>query len=134
MSGHARREPVWLTATQVKLMQAEAIRVFGGLEGVRDEGLLESALGKPQHTWKYQEACTLFDMAAAYGAGIAQNHPFLDGNKRAALLALRAFLFRNGYHFDPDQAETVTMMEGLAAGRVDTDTFASWTEKNSKPR
>lgn len=134
MSTHAGKEPVWLTATQVKLMQSEAIRLFGGLEGVRDEGLLESALGKPQHVWTYQERCTLFDLAAAYVSGTAKNHPFLDGNKRAALLAVRAFLFRNGFHFDPVQVETVTMMEGLAAGRVDTDTFASWTEKNSKPR
>ena len=128
------QEPVWLSATQVKMLHAETIRLFGGSPGLRDEGLLESALGRPQHLYAYGDAPSLFDLAAAYGHGLAKNHAFVDGNKRVALLAIRAFLFRNGYVFQPDQVETVTTMEGVAAGVVDQEALAAWIRDNASSR
>ncbi len=98
---------------------------------MRDAGLLQSALGRPQHLWSYEEGATLYDLAAAYGFGIAKNHAFVDGNKRAALLAIRAFLFRNGVRFMPDEVETVQVIEGLAGGAVDEAQLAAWIETNS---
>ena len=128
------QEPIWLSATQVKMLHAETIRLFGGSPGLRDEGLLESALGRPQHLHAYGDAPSLFDLAAAYGYGLAKNHAFVDGNKRVALLAIRAFLFRNGYAFQPDQVETVTTMEGVAAGVVDQEALAAWIRDNASSR
>ncbi len=128
-----RPEPIWLTEVQVTMLHAEALRLFGGSSGVRDAGLLQSALGRPQHLWTYDEAATLFDLAAAYGFGIAKNHAFVDGNKRAALLAVRAFLFRNGYGFVPDEVETVKVMEGVAGGEMDETFLAEWIQTNSNP-
>ncbi len=119
MSTPVHDEPVWLTVIQVKMLHGEVLKLFGGSPGVRDEGLLESTLGRPKHVWTYNETASRFDLAAAYGFDIAKNHAFVDGNKRAALLAMRAFLFRNGYRLHPDEIETVTVVEGLAAGEVD---------------
>jgi death on curing protein len=127
-------EPIWLTEEQVRMLHAESLRLFGGLPGVRDAGLLASALARPQHLWSYDESASVFALAAAYGFGIARNHPFLDGNKRAALLAVRAFLFRNGYRFVPNEVETVTTMEGLAAGSVTEASLAQWVESASTRR
>jgi death-on-curing protein len=134
VSKPAKSEPIWLTAIQVKMLHAEALKLFGGSPGVRDEGLLQSALARPRHLWTYEEATSLFDLAAAYGFGIAKNHAFVDGNKRAALLAIRAFLFRNGYRFQPEEVETVTVMEGVAGGAVDEAMLAEWLETNSERR
>ena len=125
--------PRWLTAAQVKVLHAESLSAFGGLDGVRDENLLGSALARPQHLFTYGGAPDLSALAAAYGGGIARNHPFLDGNKRAALLAMRAFLFLNGRGLNPDQLETVTTMEGVAAGSVDEVALAEWIRANSAP-
>ena len=130
----APQEPIWLSTTQVRMLHAESLRLFGGSPGLRDEGLLESALGRPQHLHAYGDAPSVFDLAAAYGHGLAKNHAFVDGNKRVALLAIRAFLFRNGYAFQPDQVETVTTMEGLAAGTVDQEMLAAWIRDNASPR
>jgi len=127
-----RREPRWLTGVQVRMLHAETIRLFGGLGGVRDEGLLESALARARNLRAYREPSP-FELAAAYGFGLARNHPFVDGNKRVALLAVRAFLFTNGYRFAPDQVGTVTTMEGVASGRVDEAALAAWIERNSTP-
>ena len=128
------KEPIWLSLTQVRMLHAESLRLFGGSQGLRDEGLLESALGRPQHLHAYGEAPSVFDLAAAYGHGLAKNHAFVDGNKRVALLAIRAFLFRNGYVFQPDQVDTVTTMEGVAAGTVDQEMLATWIRENVVPR
>lgn len=129
-----RPEPVWLTEVQVRTLHAESLALFGGSPGLRDEGLLRSALARPRHRWAYGEAPSLFELAAAYAFGIAKNHAFVDGNKRTALLAIRAFLFRNGYLFVPDEIETVTTIEGLAAGAVDEATLATWIQTNAHAR
>lgn len=128
------REPNWLTFAQVKILHAESIRLFGGLPGVRDASLLESALARPQQHYAYGEAPTLFDLAAAYAFGLARNHAFLDGNKRIALLSIRTFLFINGYYFAPDQIETVTTIEGLASGAVSQGALSAWIAQNAQTR
>lgn len=127
-------KPVWLTEVQVRMLHAESLSLFGGRPGIRDRGLLQSALARPRHLRAYSEGTSLFNLAAAYAYGIATNHAFVDGNKRAALLAIRAFLFGNGYRFDPDEVEVVTMMEGLAAGNVDESLLSAWIEANSEPQ
>ena len=127
------KEPNWLALTQVRMLHAESLRYFGGLTGVRDEGLLESALDRPRNKFAFGNTTNLFELAAAYGFGIARNHAFIDGNKRTALLSIRAFLFRNHYGFAPEETETVTMIEGLAAGSIGEDILAKWIQENSSP-
>ena len=116
------------------MLHAESLKQFGGSAGLRDQGLLESALARPRNRWHYEHPDTLFELAASYGFGIAKNHAFVDGNKRTSLLAIRAFLFSNGYHFSPDEIESVTTIEGLAEGSVDEDLLARWIEDNSSKR
>ena len=129
-----RKEPVWLTSVQIRMLHAQSLNLFGGLAGIRDVGLLESALDRPRNKWEYEDQPSLFELAAAYAFGIARNHAFNDGNKRTALLSIRAFLFRNGFTFSPDEIETVTMIEGLAAGTVDETALAKWIENNVNER
>jgi len=119
-------EPVWLTEVQVRMLHAEAINLFGGAHGIRDQSLLESAMGRPHNMWAHAESESLPELAAAYGFGIAKNHAFVDGNKRTALLAIRAFLFRNGLQFEPTEVEAVSTIEGLAAGSVTEQALADW--------
>ncbi len=122
-------EPAWLTAELVKAIHDRQLRLFGGPAGIRDEGALESALGRPINRWAYEQA-GLPALAAAYAFGIARNHPFVDGNKRAALLALVTFLGLNGIDFAADEAEAVVMIRGLAAGEVDEAGLARWISDN----
>lgn len=130
----ARPEPIWLTTTQVRVLHAESLELFGGARGIRDPGLLESALSRPVNKWMSERTDNLFERAASYAFGIARNHPFVDGNKRTSLLTVRAFLFRNGHVFSPDEVETVTMIEGLAGGTVDEAMLVAWIEANSRSR
>ena len=127
-------EPRWLSEAEALMLHAESLRLFGGAVGVRDIGLLQSALGRPRHLFSYQPEAGVFALAAAYGFGIARNHPFVDGNKRTALLAMRAFLFLNGQRFVPEEADTVQQILRLAAGELDEETLASWLRDHSQPR
>ncbi len=127
-------EPKWLTAQLVQAIHSLAIATFGGSHGVRDMGLLESALDRPRNLYAYGDDPTLFDLAAAYCAGIVKNHPFIDGNKRTGDLTARAFLFRNGYLFEPDEADEVNMIVALAAGEIEEDVLARWISDNSTPK
>ncbi|MCH7975368.1 MAG: type II toxin-antitoxin system death-on-curing family toxin [Bacteroidetes bacterium] len=96
--------------------------------------MLPSELANPVHRYQYGDEVDLFDLAAAYGFGLAKNHPFIDGKKRVALIAMRAFLFQNGYLFAPGRIETVTFMEGLASGVFAEDEIATWLRASSQPR
>ncbi len=127
-------EQKWLTAQLVQAIHSQAIATFGGSHGVRDMGLLESALDRPRNLYAYGDDPTLFDLAAAYCAGIVKNHPFIDGNKRTGDLTARAFLFRNGYLFEPDEADEVNMIVALAAGEIEEDVLARWISDNSTPK
>jgi death on curing protein len=118
-------EPIWLTSDLAKAFHARQLRLFGGPPGIRDEGALESALGRSVNHSAYEHD-DLPELAAAYAFGIARNHPFVDGNKRAALLALVTFLGLNGIDFRADEAEAVVMIRGLAAGEVDEAGLTRW--------
>ncbi len=127
-------EPKRLTAQLVQAIHTQVVAVFGGTHGVRDMGLLESALDRPRNRYAYGDDPTLFDLAAAYCIGIVKNHPFIDGNKRTGDLTARAFLFRNGYLFEPDEADEVNMIVALAAGEIDEGALARWISENSTPK
>ena len=118
-------EVVWLTTELVVAFHDEQLRIFGGPEGLRDVGMLESALGRPMNKYAYGEV-DLADLAAAYAFGIARNHPFVDGNKRAALLALIVFLGLNGVEFDVPEPEAAVAIQSLAAGALSEDELALW--------
>ena len=120
---------IWLTSELVQAIHARQLRLFGGPTGLRDEGALESALGRPVNRAAYGEP-DLAEMAAAYAFGIAKNHPFIDGNKRAALLALVTFLGLNDIDFIVDETEAVVMIRGLAAGEIDEAGLTRWIRDN----
>lgn len=124
----------WLTREMVLAIHAEAIVNFGGLPGVRDAALLDSALDKPKNLLADGEKPSLFDLTAALCVGIVKDHPFLDGNKRTGLLAARAFLFLNGQVFEPTEVDEVNMMVGVADGTVDAVMLAIWLASCSTTR
>ncbi len=119
------QEPVWLTLDLIVDIHAEQLALFGGPEGIRDQGLLESALGRPQAKFAYEQP-DLADLAAAYSFGIARNHPFVDGNKRAAFAAMVVFLGLNGIDFLVPEAEATVAILSLAAGEISEGNFARW--------
>jgi death-on-curing protein len=126
-------EPLWITREECFAFHSELIARFGGLQGIRDEGLLDSALARPQQVFHYG-APTIVDMAASYAEGIVKNHPFLDGNKRAGLMAAALFLETNGMRFTAPEEEAVLQTLALAAGAIGAAEYANWLAANSKPR
>ena len=127
------KEPVWIDATDVHAFHLEMLSMFGGLAGVRDEGLLDSALTRPQHLFAY-EKIELFDLAAAYALGIIKNHPFLDGNKRAGFMTAALFLEVNGLRFEAPEEEVVLQTLALAAGEIDQAAYATWLKASCTDR
>ena len=127
-------EPRWLALATVQGIHAESIAAFEGTAGIRDPGLLESALNRPRNLLAYGENPSVFDLAAAYCAGIVGNHPFVDGNKRAGLLAAVAFLDLNGYVFRPTEADAVLVTMALAAGDLDESALAAWFDEYTEPK
>ncbi len=122
-------EPIWLDKRIALAMHETLIRDYGGSSGVRDEGLLESALARPQNQAAYGDP-TLAEMAAAYAFGIARNHPFVDGNKRTALMAAYAFLRMNGLRLNAPEVEAATVIRDLAAGEIGEEELAAWITAN----
>jgi len=125
------KPPKWITTAIVTAIHDEAIFEFGGLAGVRDIGLLESALDRPRNRLAYEPKTTLFELAASLCVGVAKNHPFIDGNKRTALLATRAFFFLNGYALEPDGEDEVLTMVAVADGSLSEAELATWLRRNS---
>ena len=125
------KEPTWIDATDVHAFHQGMLAMFGGLAGVRDEGLLDSALNRPLHLFSYEET-TLFDLAAAFEFGIIKNHPFLDGNKRAGFMAAALFLEVNGLRFEALEEEVVLQTLALAAGEIDQAAYAVWLKASCK--
>lgn len=111
----------------------ESVARFGGSAGLRDEGSLESAPERPRNLHAYGNEVRLSALAAGYGFGIARNHPFVDGNKRTALLSVAVFCRLNGQHFSPTQEDEVRFITALAAGELTEDKLADWIEANSAP-
>jgi death on curing protein len=128
------KEPLWITAAMAVAIHDEAVYEFGGLPGLRDAGLLESALDRPRNLFAYQPKSSIFELAATLCVGLAKNHAFRDGNKRAALLATRAFLFVNGYELEPPQESEVLTLIAVADGSLSEADLAVWLRKNSARR
>lgn len=126
-----RTEPVWLLREAVLAFHLRQLAEHGGGEGIRDEGLLDSALNRPLNKFTYEEP-DLFDLAAAYAYGIAANHPFVDGNKRTAYVAALTFLRLNGYRIEASATEKYETFIRLAAGDLGEDELALWFRKNGK--
>ena len=123
----------WVRRQALELLHDESIAEHGGAPGLRDEGLFESALARPLNLAAYGEP-DFADLAAAYGVGLAKNHPFVDGNKRTAFLAVGLFLALNGRRLVATQAEATLTMLAVAAGSMDETTFATWLRTHSAPR
>ena len=122
-------EPNWLTYEQVLAIHGRQLRRFGGAPGLRDEGILRSALERPANKWQYEQA-DMAMLAAAYAFGLAKNHAFVDGNKRVAFLTMVIFLRKNGVRFAPDQAQSTNIILSLAAGEVSEESLARWIRDN----
>jgi death-on-curing protein len=124
-----RKEPGWVTYEQVIAIHSRQLRRFGGAPGLRDEGMLRSALERPRNKWHYEQT-SLAELAAAYAFGLAKNHAFVDGNKRIAFMTMMVFLRKNGVRFSPDQAQATTIIVALAAGEVSEESLARWLRDN----
>lgn len=122
-------EPEWLSKEDVLRAHSRELRIFGGAPGIRDEGGLESALGRPLNKWQYENA-ELPELAAAYAFGIIRNHPFVDGNKRAGFVSMLAFLLLNKIEFAPEPLEAAAIILGVAAGEIDEAGLARWIRDN----
>lgn len=124
------KEPLWLEAYAVLVMHEEQLREHGGSYGVRDEGLMESALARPKQQFHYGEKTDVFSLAAAYGYGIARNHPFVDGNKRSAFQCMYVFLDINGFEITATEVDAVVTMLGVADGSISEAQLAAWLKAN----
>lgn len=125
-------EPVWIRQDVVLRMHEEALLLTGGPEGVRDLGLLDSALARPKNLLAYsQEAPSLAQLAASYAKGIVANHPFVDGNKRTAFTVAVTFLKLNGLQLTASKEDRVLTFWGLAAGEITEDRLAQWFQLNT---
>ncbi len=120
----------WLNQQALILLHSESLAEYGGAEGIRDEGLLESALYRPLNLYNYEKETDIAFLAAAYGFGIVRNHPFTDGNKRIAFLAVGLFLALNGFSLEVTQLEATQTMLALASGELSENDFCQWL-KNS---
>lgn len=123
------KEPVWIDPADCHAFHGEMLQRFGGLDGVRDTGLLESALDRPKNRNAYGTP-SLFELAASYAAGIVRNHPFLDGNKRSGFMAAALFLEVNGCDFQASEEEVVECTLALAAGAISEADYAAWLEQS----
>lgn len=120
-------EPVWIDKEDCLAFHAEMLSRFGGLDGTRDQGLLESALNRPRQLYNYGQP-SLFELAAQYAAGIIKNHPFVDGNKRSGFMSAALFLEINGQHFHAPEEEVVERTLALAAGAITEAEYAKWLQ------
>ena len=127
-------EPRWLSVQVVVAIHSDQIREHGGSLGVRDKGLLESALDRPRNRFSYESDADLTALAAGYGFGIAKNHPFVDGNKRVAFQAMYVFLGINGVGITSDEEEVVRLVLTLASGELSESELRVWLRDNTARR
>lgn len=123
-------EPLWVSEEIVRFIHQDQIQQHGGSLGVRDENLLAASLARPRHLLVYGQP-DLFDLAAAYGYGLAKNHPFIDGNKRTAFMVMYVFLGLNRYLIEVPEMEVVQIMERLATDQENQESLAQWLRQNS---
>jgi death-on-curing protein len=121
----------WVPEAAVRAMHSELIAEHGGRAGVRDDGLLSSALANPRNKRVYGASSSVFGLAAAYGYAIVRNHPFVDGNKRVAFSVMYVFLEMNGYLLEAPEVEVVEVVLRLAAGKLGEKALADWLRRNS---
>ncbi|WNV12077.1 type II toxin-antitoxin system death-on-curing family toxin [Tardiphaga sp. 709] len=122
-------EPRWITYEQAIAIHSRQLRRFGGAAGLRDEGMLRSALERPINKWRYEQS-ELAELAAAYAYGLAKNHAFVDGNKRIAFMSMMIFLDKNRVAFSPDPAQSTSIILSLAAGEVSEQSLTRWIRDN----
>jgi death-on-curing protein len=127
------REPIWLELRDAIAIHEMSLQQHGGRIGIRDEGLLESALARPRQKFAYDPDTTVFALASAYSFGIVRNHPFLDGNKRTGFVAGILFLELNGYRFLASEESAATAVMELAAGAMDEARYAEFLALNAAP-
>src|SRR6202158_147987 len=126
------KEPPLISYEKAVAIHSRQLRRFGGAPGLRDEGMLRSALERPINKWRYEHS-ELVELASAYAFGLAKSHAFVDGNKRIAFLAMMAFLHKNGVAFEPDPAHASAIILSLAAGEVSEESLTRWMRDNSAP-
>lgn len=122
----------WIDVKALKLLHEESLSEHGGSRGVRDNGLLESAMMRPQNLALYNDQADIADLAASYAYGLAKNHPFVDGNKRAAFLSVGIFLGINGYRLIATPVDAIQAVLGLAGGEITEEAFAAWIRDHIK--
>jgi death on curing protein len=127
------REPVWVDRLVIDAVHLDQLREHGGSQGLRDENALESALARARNKWVYEPASDPALLAAAYGYGLATNHPYQDGNKRIAFLAMVIFLGLNGWDLIAPEAKVVSTMLAVATGRRAEPELAEWVRKHRVP-
>jgi death-on-curing protein len=125
------KTPVWVLTETVFTLHDRLLVEFGGAPGVRDEGLIHSALARPPNLLAYGKP-SRFDLAASYAFGIMKNHPFVDGNKRTGFAIAILFLELNGYRFEASEADATIQSLGLAAGKIKESAYAAWLKANSR--
>jgi death on curing protein len=125
-------ECVWIEESEVRVLHERLLAIHGGLAGIRDEGLLISAVARPRQIAIYEDKADLVDLASAYTAGIIKNHPFIDGNKRVGFVVGVLFLELNGYHFTASELEAADAVLAVAAGSLSEAGYTAFLRKNSK--
>lgn len=119
-------QPIWLKRVWVDAIHFQQLQRFGGLYGVRDEGVIDSALARARNQWAYQDQTDLATLAAAYGYGLAHGHGYLDGNKRVGFVAMAVFLDLNGWNIEAPESEVVRVMVAVATGELSEVDLAVW--------
>jgi death-on-curing protein len=124
------KEPLWLSKALILAVHDRLLADHGGCGGIRDEGLLESALAKPRNRFAYGKP-NVFELAASYAFGIVRNHPFVDGNKRTGFVAAAAFLDSNGFELAASEVDATVKTLAMAAGEISESQYATWLKANS---
>jgi death-on-curing protein len=125
------KEPAWLQTNLILAVHEDLLAEFGGAAGIRDEGILDSALSRPKNLFAYTRA-SHFELAASYAFGIVANHPFVDGNKRTGFMAAYIFLGRNGWELSATEPDATTSTLALAAKKMSEADYAAWLLRNCK--
>lgn len=126
------KEPVWIDERDALAIHGRVLAQHGGTAGLRDQGLLQSALARPRQHYAYAKSPDIIEMAALYTAGIVRNHPFVDGSKRTGFVVGILFLELHGFRFKAEEEDAVQAVLSLAAGAMDETGYADWLRRNSK--
>ncbi len=126
------REPLWIETRDILAIHDRLLALHGGASGLRDRGLLESALARPRQYYAYADSSDTIEMAALYTAGVVRNHPFVDGNKRTGFVIGVLFLELNGFEFQASEEDATQAVTSLAAGSLDEAGYSSWLRANTR--